>query len=126
MRLSKNFYWLLLFIMIFEACSKKDGITPPPPPPPPPNPPAVIQAPPPFGFYVVGYFPSYRSLTDIPDVKFKMCNAVNYASFSVNSTGTLTVSNSTLASQFITKAKANGAKAFLSINDGSGDGKTNF
>jgi chitinase len=85
-----------------------------------------ISAPPPFGFYVVGYFPSYRSLTDIPDVKFRMCNVANYAFFSVNTTGTLTVNNGTLASQFITKAKANGCKAFLSINDGAGDGKTNF
>lgn len=121
MRLLKNFYWLLAIILIFEACSKKDN------PPPPVNPPAVvIQAPPPFGYYVIGYFPNYRSLTDIPDVKFKMCNAVNYAFFSVNSSGTLTVNNATLASQFIAKAKANGAKAFLSINDGFGDGKTNF
>jgi len=118
-----NFFWLLAVILIFEACSKK---TDPPPPPPPPYPPAVIQAPPPFGFYVVGYFPSYRSLTDIPDVKFKMCNVANYAFFSVSSTGTLTVNNSSLATQFIAKAKANNAKAFLSINDGSGDGKSNF
>jgi GH18 family chitinase len=122
MRLLKNCYWLLVVILIFEACSKKDT----PPPPPTVNPPAVIQAPPPFGFYVVGYFPSYRSLTDIPDEKFKMCNVVNYAFFSVNGSGTLTVNNSSLATQFVAKAKANGAKPFLSINDGFGDGKTNF
>lgn len=121
MRLLRNFYWLLLVIIIFEACSKKDN------PSTPDNPPAVvIQAPPPFGFYVVGYFPSYRNLTDIPDQKFKMCNAVNYAFFSVNAGGTITVNNSALTSQFIAKTKANGAKAFLSINDGFGDGKTNF
>ena len=94
--------------------------------PPPPNPPVVIQAPASFGFYVVGYFPSYRNLADIPDVKFKMCNAVNYAFFGVNSSGTLTVNNASLATQFIAKARVNGARAFLSINDGSGDGKTNF
>ncbi|HYC29780.1 MAG TPA: glycoside hydrolase family 18 protein, partial [Chitinophagaceae bacterium] len=67
-----------------------------------------------------------RCLADVPDVKFKMCNVVNYAFFGVNSGGTLTVNNSSLASQVIAKAKANGAKAFMSINDGSGDGKTNF
>ncbi len=79
--------------------------------------PANILAPPPFGFYVVGYFPNYRSLTDIPDVKFRMCNVVNYAFFSVNSTGTVTVNNGTLATQFIAKARANNAKPFLSINE---------
>lgn len=124
MKLKKNLYWLLLSLLIFEACSKKDAIINTPPPPPPPAP--VILAPPAFGFYVVGYFPSYRSLADIPDVKFKMCNTVNYAFFSVNTGGTLTVSNATLATQFIARARANNAKAFLSINDGSGDGKTNF
>ncbi|HYO21472.1 MAG TPA: glycoside hydrolase family 18 protein [Flavisolibacter sp.] len=118
MRLSKNFYWLLFVILIFEACSKKSNL--------PGNPPVDIQAPPPFGFYVVGYFPSYRSLADVPDQKFKMCNVVNYAFFSVNTSGTLTVNNSSLATQVIAKAKGNGAKAFLSINDGSGDGKTAF
>ncbi|MDB5208707.1 MAG: hypothetical protein JWR72_3782 [Flavisolibacter sp.] len=122
MRLLKNFCRLVFVIIVFEGCSKKADPLPPPNNPPP----VVIQAPPPFGFYVVGYFPSYRSLTDIPDIKFKMCNVVNYAFFGVNSTGTLTINNSTLTSQFIAKAKANGAKAFLSINDGSGDGKTNF
>jgi len=119
MRLQKNFYWLLLVVLIFEACSKKE-VTPPPPPS------VNIKAPPSFGFYVVGYFPSYRSLTDVPDAKFRMCNVVNYAFFSVNASGTLTANNSTLASQVIAKAKGAGAKAFLSINDGAGDGKTNF
>ncbi|MES2882772.1 MAG: glycosyl hydrolase family 18 protein, partial [Bacteroidota bacterium] len=85
-----------------------------------------IQTPAPFGFYVVGYFPSYRSLADIPDVKFRMCNVVNYAFFGVNAGGTLTVNNPTLVPQFVTKAKANNAKVFMSINDGTGDGKTNF
>lgn len=121
MRQLKFFYWLLAVIIIFEACSKKDNTLPPPAPPP-----VVIQAPPPFGFYVVGYFPSYRNLADVPDQKFKMCNVVNYAFFGVNSSGTLTVNNATLTSQVITKARINGAKVFLSINDGSGDGKTNF
>lgn len=55
-----------------------------------------------------------------------MCNVVNYAFFGVNSIGTLTVNNPSLVPQVIAKAKANNAKAFVSINDASGDGKTNF
>jgi GH18 family chitinase len=55
-----------------------------------------------------------------------MCNVVNYAFFSVNAAGTLTVNNAALVPQVVAKARINGAKAFLSINDGSGDGKTNF
>ena len=85
-----------------------------------------IQAPPGFGFYVVGYFPNYRNLADVPDVKFRMCNVVNYAFFGVNSTGTLTVNNAALVPQVVTKAKTNNAKVFVSINDGSGDGTSNF
>lgn len=118
MRLQKNLLWLLLLPLFFEACRKQDS-------PPPANPP-VIKAPAPFGFYVVGYFPSYRNLADVPEVKFRMANVVNYAFFAVNSGGTLTVSNASLATQVVAKAKAAGAKAFLSINDGSGDGRTNF
>ena len=79
----------------------------------------VIQAPPAFGFYVVGYFPNYRNLADVPDVKFRMCNVVNYAFFNVNSSGTLTVNNAALVPQVITKAKTNNAKVFVSINDGA-------
>jgi GH18 family chitinase len=89
---------------------------------------AVIQAPAPFGYYVVGYLPSYRTITDIPDVKFRMTNAVVYAFYGVNSSGTLSAPSSpasTLAA-VVTKARANNAKIFVGINDGSGDGKTNF
>lgn len=114
----------LLASILLIACSKKNdggggGGTPTPTPQP-------VQAPPGFGYYVVGYFPYYRTLSDIPDQKFRMCNVVNYAFFSVNAGGTLTVNNPTLVPQFITKARANNAKVFMSINDGTGDGKTNF
>lgn len=113
---------MLSVFVIFQACKKnKQDI---PPAPPPPNP--VIQAPPAFGFYVVGYFPSYRNVNDVPDVKFRMCNVVNYAFFSVNSSGLLTVNNPTTLAAMYSKAKLNGAKVFVSLNDGSGDGKTNF
>jgi GH18 family chitinase len=107
---------VLCFVLI-ESCKKTDPL---------PAPPVVIQAPPPFGFYVVGYFPSYRSLADVPDIKFRMCNVVNYAFFSVNPNHELTVNNSALVPQVIAKARANHAKIFMGINDGSGDGKTNF
>ena len=85
-----------------------------------------IQAPAGFGYYVVGYFPSYRNPADVPDVKFRMTNVVNYAFFTVNSGGTLDVVNPTTLAAVITKARANNAKVFVGINDGSGDGKTNF
>jgi chitinase len=108
------------FISLFVAgCSKKDG---PVNPNPNPNPtPVVIQAPAGFGFYVVGYFPSYRNLTDVPDVKFRMCNVVNYAFFSVNSNNEISAPSTPVAAPaaVIAKAHANNAKVLLSINDGS-------
>jgi chitinase len=85
-----------------------------------------IGTPPPFGYYVVGYFPSYRNPDDVPDVKFRMCNVVIYAFFGVNASGTLTVNSPSTLAAVITKARANNAKIFVGINDGSGDGKTNF
>lgn len=87
---------------------------------------AVIQAPPAFGYYVVGYFPSYRNPADVPDVKFRMTNVVVYAFFGVNTSGTLTVNSPSVLDAVITKARANNAKIFVGINDQSGDGKTNF
>src|SRR5690349_24360910 len=94
----------VLCLLIIVSCKKSNPV--------PQNPP-VIQPPPAFGFYVVGYFPSYRNLSDVPDVKFRMCNVINYAFFGVNTNNELTVNNATLASQVISKAKANNAKAFL-------------
>jgi GH18 family chitinase len=85
-----------------------------------------IQAPPGFGYYVVGYFPSYRNPADVPDVKFRMTNVVNYAFFSVNTNGKLDVLSPSTLAAVITKARANNAKVFFSINDGAGDGRTNF
>jgi chitinase len=88
----------------------------------------VIQAPPAFGYYVIGYLPSYRSVASIPDVKFRMTNVVVYAFYGVNSAGTLSAPASPASTlvAVATKAKTNNAKIFLGINDGSGDGKTNF
>ena len=110
---------LFFLVLIISSCKKNNDVIQPPP--------VVIQAPPAFGFYVVGYFPSYRNVNEVPDVKFRMCNVVNYAFFGVNSSGLLTVNDGAGTMQaVITKAKNNNAKIFLSINDGSGDGKTNF
>jgi chitinase len=85
-----------------------------------------IQSPAPFGYYVVGYFPSYRNPAEVPDVKFRMTSVVNYAFFPVNSSGTVDVQAPSTLAAVIAKARANNAKIFVSINDGSGDGKTNF
>lgn len=87
----------------------------------------VIAPPASLGYYVVGYMPSYRVLADIPDVKFRMTNVVVYAFYGVNGSGTISAptSGSTLAAT-VTKARANNAKILLGINDGTGDGKTNF
>lgn len=110
---------MVVVLLTIESCKKSDT--------PAPTPPVVIEPPPAFGFYVVGYFPSYRSLADVPDVKFRMCNVVNYAFFSVNASGELSApaSAATTATQLVTRAKANGAKAFLSINDAA-SGQANF
>ena len=122
MRMSTTFKFLpLLLIVVFQACKKEAPVNAPIS-----IVPIVIQPPPPFGFYVVGYFPSYRNLSDVPDVKFRMCNVVNYAFFGVNNTGTLTVNNPTLVPQVIAKTRINNAKIFVSINDASGNGKANF
>ena len=123
MKISNLFTAALLSAVLFNSC-KKEVIEKPVPVPP--VPPISISPPPPFGFYVVGYFPNYRTLADVPDQKFKMCNVINYAFFGVNSSGTLTVNNAALVPQVIAKAKAAGAKVMVSINDGAGDGKTNF
>jgi chitinase len=88
----------------------------------------VISLPVSLGYHVVGYFPSYRSLTEVPDIKFRMTNVVVYAFYQVNSTGSLVAPGSATAplAAVATKARSNNAKILLGINDGSGDGKTNF
>jgi chitinase len=108
-------------VLLLQSCKKSDngGVVQPPP--------VVIAPPTPFGYYVVGYFPSYRNISDVPDIKFRMCNVVNYAFFSVGTSGDLVAPlGGTSPSALITKAKANNAKVFLSINDGNADGRTNF
>ena len=88
----------------------------------------VINPPASLGYYVVGYFPSYRSLADVPDIKFRMTNVVIYAFYQVGTSGNLAAPSAPVASlaAVAAKAKTNNAKILLGINDGSGDGKTNF
>lgn len=106
---------LLLIVLLFAAaCSKKD--TPPAPP--------VIAPPPDLGFKVVGYMPYYRDPAAIPDVKFRMTNVVNYAFATINGSGLPVVNNTARLTQTVTKAKANNAKIFISLNGVAADFKT--
>ena len=88
----------------------------------------VISNPASLGYHVVGYFPYYRSIADVPDVKFRMTNVVVYAFYQVNAAGSLVPPGSSTASlsAVAAKARSNNAKILLGINDGAGDGKTNF
>lgn len=81
----------------------------------------VISTPAPFGYYVVGYLPYYRSVASIPDVKFRMTNVVMYAFYGVNGSGTLSAPSapSSTLTAVRDKARANNAKVFLAINDGA-------
>ncbi len=103
---------MMLFVI---ACSKKDQTTTPTVPPTVPPVVNTISPPAPFGFYVVGYFPSYRDPALVTDQKFRMCNVVNYAFANVTTTGGLTVANPTVFTAVVSKAKSNNAKVFISI-----------
>jgi chitinase len=109
---------------LLSAISSCKKATVPTPTPAPPLTPSIIAPPTPFGFYVVGYFPAYRSLTGVPAVKFKMCNVVNYAFATINNTGNLVITNTTHFISVRDFAKANGAKVFISISGAAADFKT--
>ncbi|MBC7901959.1 MAG: hypothetical protein H7Y27_00990 [Gemmatimonadaceae bacterium] len=111
------------------SCSKKDGVVPPTPQP------VVISAPPDFGFKVVGYIPYYRDPAAMPDSKFKMTNVINYAFFTINTSGGVVLNSPSVFTAVVAKAKANNAKIFMSINGSTADfksmaatadGRTNF
>lgn len=53
----------------------------------------VIKAPAAIVKPVIAYFPSYRSVSEYPDVMFKMCDIVNYAFADVNSSGATTINS---------------------------------
>lgn len=115
----KRIYSFLCMAVLVASCSKKDTSTPNTGGGGGTNPPIItntITPPPALGFYVVGYIPSYRSASSIPDNKFKMCNVINYAFANVTSTGGLSIEVPTNLTAVQTKAKANGAKLFVSIN----------
>lgn len=95
--------------ILLYSCSKKDPVSPIPTP-------IIISAPPDFGFKVVGYFPYYRDPEAVPDAKFRMCNVVNYAFATVNTTAALILNDPAKLSVIAAKAKANNAKIFISIN----------
>ncbi len=117
--MKKIYYLAALFSIVLFACSKKTdtgtGGTV--------IPPLVIAPPPAFGYYVVGYFPSYRDPSVMPDNKFRMCNVINYAFASVTSTGGINVLVPTNLTAVRTKAKTNGAKVFISVNGSTTDWK---
>ena len=107
------------FIILFlTGCAKNDSINPPPSPPV-----SAIKPPPDLGFKVVGYFPSYRDPASIPDVKFRMTNVVNYAFFTINSSGGLVLNSPSVFAAVIAKSKLNNAKIFMSVNGAETDFK---
>lgn len=118
--MTKQLRYLFLaggMIVFVYSCKKSETI-------PPSNPVNTTILPPPaFGFYVVGYFPSYRAVASVPDIKFRMCNVINYAFATVNSTGNAVLGNGSHLLEVKTKAKANGAKIFLSISGMAADFK---
>jgi GH18 family chitinase len=100
---------ILSISLLFTACRKSDVVTPGV------NSTETIAPPAPFGFYVIGYFPSYRDPNTVPDEKFRMCNVINYAFASVTASGGLAVNNPSVLMAVTAKAKANKAKVMLSI-----------
>jgi chitinase len=109
---------LITSLSVLAGCSKKDSA-----PVPPTTPPVTITPPPDFGFKVVGYFPSYRDPAAVPDVKFRMTNVINYAFFTINSSGALVLNAPSVFTTVITKAKINNAKIFMGVNGASADFK---
>jgi GH18 family chitinase len=114
-------YFCLFMLVLVYSCKKT--ATEPQTPPPPVTTTGIIAPPPAFGFYVVGYFPSYRSVSAVSDTRFKMCNVVCYAFATVGNTGTLTLASPSTLTALATKAKSNGAKVLISLNGSTTDWK---
>ncbi|MEO6868344.1 MAG: glycoside hydrolase family 18 protein [Ginsengibacter sp.] len=107
--------YLLAFValaLFFQACKKETPSTP--------QLPETIKPPPPIGFVVAGYFPSYRSVAEYPDRMFRMCNVINYAFANITAANTVSISNTLRMDSVYKKGKANGAKIFLSISGDAG------
>lgn len=112
--------WLLTAMLLLASACKKSNNQPTPPSG---GGNTTISAPPSLGFYVVGYFPSYRDPAAVPDQKFRMCNVINYAFGSITLSGSLSIASPGTFSSVISKAKANAAKIFLSISGNAADFK---
>lgn len=112
--------WLLTALLLLASACKKSNNQPAPPSG---GGNTTISAPPSLGFYVVGYFPSYRDPAAVPDQKFRMCNVINYAFGNITLSGSLSIASPGTFSSVISKAKANGAKIFLSISGNAADFK---
>lgn len=104
----------LTTLVLFLGSCKKEATTPQPP---------VQQIYPPAkpGFVTVGYFPYYRTVNEYPDRMFRMYKVVNYAFGNLDATNTVSIPNPAKFDSVYRKAKANGAKVFLSV---SGDAAT--
>lgn len=109
--------YLLLssLVVTIYSCRKEDNTLQPPP--------IAISTPPDFGFKFIGYLPSYRDPATIPDVKFRMCNVINYAFATITSGGMPVVNDPARLAIVAAKAKANNAKAMISINGAAADFK---
>lgn len=107
--------YLCLFLLITASSCKKSTTSP--------GGTNVIAPPAPFGFYVVGYFPSYRSVGSVSDARFKMCNVVCYSFATLGPSGTLTLATPTVLTDLVAKAHRNGAKVFISLNGAQADWK---
>lgn len=112
--------WLLTAMLLLASACKKSNNQPTPPSG---GGITTISAPPSLGFYVVGYFPSYRDPAAVPDQKFRMCNVINYAFGNITLSGSLSIASPGTFSSVISKAKANAAKIFLSISGNAADFK---
>jgi chitinase len=123
----KNFkihFTFILPILLFAASCKKPSVVETNPT----NPgngggggSAVIAPPASLGFIVLGYFPSYRTVATVPDVKFRMCNVVNYAFARINALGGLAVEVPAKLIELRDKAKAQYAKVFIGISGAEAD-----
>ncbi|MFN3793264.1 MAG: glycoside hydrolase family 18 protein [Chitinophagaceae bacterium] len=120
MSLRSTSAWLLTAMLLLASACKKSNNQPTPPSG---GGNTTISAPPSLGFYVVGYFPSYRDPAAVPDQKFRMCNVINYAFGNITLSGSLSIASPGTFSSVISKAKANAAKIFLSISGNAADFK---
>ena len=123
--MQKHFTIIIVTLLVVIAACKKNttntdnnsgggGTTPPT---------LVIAPPPAFGYYVVGYMPYYRDPIAIPDAKYRMCNVINYAFATINTSGLAILQTPANLTSTVTKAKANGAKVFISLNGSTTDWK---